>query len=229
MKGNYQLLKDLLGYLEQYELEGHHSEAGMIHFAGWLTRKVGMAQPDYFVEYRGDMSPEDKAREGEPDSGTILVMLITFLSRYAKIYGKKALDKSPLNSLDEYGFLATLTAMPSLTKSELIQQNLLEFTSGIEIIKRLRKHGLIEEFPDPNDGRSRRVKLTEAGKAMFWDLKGEMELMARIVEADLKEEEKGMLLPVLYRLHQFHYVIHHEDRKSSLLEIDQKYVVRSAE
>lgn len=220
MKKTFQLIKELLTHVEQYEAEGNAVDAGMVHFVGWLNRKVGMAQPDYFVEY---IAPDNENEIPETHTGTVLIMLITFLYRYAKLYAKKALEPSPLNTLDEYGFLATLIPQPSLTKSELIQQNLMEFTSGIEIIKRLRRNGFLEEFPDPNDGRSRRVKLTEEGKALFYGLKSDMDQVSRIVEADLADHEKGMLLPVLYRIHQFHNIIHHEDKKSTLGEIEGKY------
>jgi DNA-binding MarR family transcriptional regulator len=52
----------------------------------------------------------------------------------------------------------------SLSKSELIQKQVMEKTSGTEIINRMIKMGLIESFNDETDKRSVRVKMTPAGR-----------------------------------------------------------------
>ena len=52
----------------------------------------------------------------------------------------------------------------SLNKGELIQKQVMEKTSGTEIINRLIKLGLIEQFDDETDKRSMRVKMTVLGR-----------------------------------------------------------------
>ncbi|MEO0897417.1 MAG: winged helix DNA-binding protein [Bacteroidota bacterium] len=212
----FQLLRELIDELERYDHEVEGDGGSMASFTNWLNKKYGYSSPPWPDSFE---SPS-----GHDESGVALTMLITFLFRYAKHYSKKALDNSPLSTLDEFGFLATLIQHESLTKSELIHTNLLEFTSGIEIIKRLIKGGLIQEYADPNDKRSKRVELTEQGRGMFYSLLGPMNVVSHIVSGDLSNEEKALILPILIKLNNFHSVIHKQDRKSDLGEISDKYL-----
>ena len=217
MVPKYQLARELLTLLEQYESETTVKEPSLMSFSVWLNRHL--SYPTHGVS--GNNSQEDDADES---SETILTMLISYLNRYAKHYSKKALEDTPLSTIDEFTFLATLSYQESLTKTELIQTHLLEITSGIEIIKRLSKNGLLESFKDPNDRRSKRVKLTQKGRKVFKEVMGKMDEVAHILAGDLSVKERDQLLPLLYKLNDFHSVIHHQDRKSDLDEIREKYL-----
>lgn len=217
MKSKYQLAKKLIHELEEYELEVGENEGNMESFSNWLSKRHGNHQRESWPESLGKPV-------GEYDPSSVLSILLTLLFRSAKHYMKKVLEDSPLSTIDEFAFLATLINGDSLTKSELINNNLLEFTSGIEIIKRLKKNGFIEEFPDPEDKRSKRVQISNVGKGIFFQLIGPMEQVSNIVAGDLTEEEKGIILPVLSRLHDFHATIHKEDRKSDIGLIYEKYL-----
>ncbi|WP_313185847.1 hypothetical protein [Sphingobacterium siyangense] len=81
---------------------------------------------------------------------TDISTLLVFMYRYAVVYFKKALKEGPINTLDEFSFLIVLMTYPSLSKTELVQKLIMEKTSGIEVIKRLLKNELIEEFDNPN-------------------------------------------------------------------------------
>mgnify|MGYP001800679163 CR=1 FL=1 len=216
MNSRYQLIRDLLDRIEEYEAERGDQEMELIPFNLWLNRKLSFAQPDFF-HHRGEYTDSSS-------SGVILTMLIGFLFRYAKLYIKKALEDTPLSTLDEFSIMASLGNYESLTKSELIHQNIVEFTSGIEIIKRLVRNGLMEEFADPNDRRSKRVKLTAEGKKAMEIVVPPMNRVAKIVEGDLNPSEMAAIMPILYRLNDFHAVIHHKDKKSSIDVIMEKYV-----
>jgi hypothetical protein len=66
--------------------------------------------------------------------------LVTLLFRYAKGYIKKALQDSIIQTADEFAF--NLITFESLTKTELISKQVMEKTSGVEVIKRLVGQGL---------------------------------------------------------------------------------------
>lgn len=217
MKSKYQLAKALIEELEAYESEVGQGDASLASFTNWLNRRHGSHTVAKWPE-------ELNKAHKQYDSGVVLSIILTLLFRSAKHYIKKVLEGSPLSTMDEFAFLATLSHGNSMTKSELIQKNLLEFTSGIEIIKRLKKNGYIEEFPDPEDGRSKRVQISSSGKAVFFQLLEPMEVASTIVAGDLSEEEKAVILPILIRLSDFHSVIHMQDKKSDLATIVEKYL-----
>jgi DNA-binding MarR family transcriptional regulator len=221
MPRKYELLQELVGLLDEYEQNTRERDPSVMGFSVWLNQKMGYFSPGLAqASYQAEASSSDPTA----DRATQLTMLITYLYRYAKHYSKKALEQAPLSTLDEFGFLITLLDRDSLTKSELINLHLLEITSGIEIIKRLVRQGLLETFPDPDDRRSRRVRLTEKGRGVTLQTMQEMQKVTRLVAGDLSEDEQHLLLPVLNRLNDFHAVIHNQDRKSELNEIAQKYL-----
>ncbi len=114
-----------------------------------------------------------------------------------------------------------------MTKTELCNHNLLEITSGNEIIKRLLKNKLIEEYKDPDDRRSKRVKITDEGKKLLIQSFSKMDKVSRIVAGNLGTEEKIELLTILNKLDDFHKVIHDNDWKSDIDDISQKYLKNS--
>jgi len=215
--GTFKLLGELLHHLEAYEASAPSAHS-LPDFLAWVQRRtVGQGA--------GPAMSEPEIRQASHAEGNImLTILITYLYRYAKHYGKKALADSSLSTLDEFSFLATLRFRGDLTKSELIHLHLLELTSGIEILKRLEKKGFVEVFPDPADRRSRRVRISYAGAAALDAIMPQMNQVARIVSGNLGPEGLTRLMPLLHQLNAFHSVIHQEDRQSELETITEKYL-----
>ena len=214
----YGLLLQLIDLLNQYENESYGKETSLFSFSLWLSQKLTYPNPNI-----GQASEEAMEDAADEQGETALTMLISNLFRYSKNYAKKALEGTPLSTFDDFTFLARVSYSGSLTKTELIQMHLLEITSGIEIIKRLSKNGFLETFADPNDRRSKRVKLTDAGRDMLETVMARMDVLAHIFSGNLSLEERAHLLPLLHKLNDFHAVIHYQDKKTALEEILQKY------
>ncbi|HME67207.1 MAG TPA: MarR family transcriptional regulator, partial [Streptosporangiaceae bacterium] len=70
-------------------------------------------------------------------------------------------------SMREYDVLYTLSKCPEPTRiSELNRHVLLSQPALSRLVDRLAERGLVERRPDPADGRSVRLALTEAGRAV---------------------------------------------------------------
>ena len=93
-----------------------------------------------------------------------LSFLLALQNRHYKAYAKAALGDSELSSPEGFSFIYHLSLVDSYRKMELIKMHHLEPPSGIEVLKRLIKRELIEEFDDPDDGRAKRIRITETGK-----------------------------------------------------------------
>lgn len=93
-----------------------------------------------------------------------LSFLLVLQNRHYKAYAKEALDESELSSPEGFSFLYHLSLVGSYRKVELIKIHHLEPPSVIEVLKRLLKRDFPEEFDDPDDGRAKRISITEAGK-----------------------------------------------------------------
>ena len=90
---------------------------------------------------------------------------ISHLFRYMRGYFRKALrsNKSVI-TMDDYTYLVCLLRIPMMTKTELNNLNVMEKTSGTEVINRLLRRGLIEQHVNEEDHRSFYVSITEKGR-----------------------------------------------------------------
>lgn len=92
----------------------------------------------------------------------------------------------------------------SVTKSELINNNFQEKTSGTEIIRRLIAHELALQFDDKLDKRSKRVMITPQGKKLLESIFSNMSSISELLVHNLSADERGYLLAILQKLDTFH-------------------------
>lgn len=142
-------------------------------------------------------------QQGIPLNGQ-LAGLIGKLNKYASMYCKKALAHVGLDNLEDWVYLISLWEMGTPKKSELIYEMVSEFPSGIDIIKRLVKAELVEEFPDEQDKRSKRLKINQKGIDILSQSFPYMEKVGSMAFDTLSEGEKVMVLNILKRLDNFH-------------------------
>ena len=193
----YELLQTLLPYLDAYE-RAYPKQQDARHFAVWLARQ---SADEAQVATR-------KATEGPVQSESVEIgKLLVYLNRYAKNYAKKALDESPLGGMDEFVYLAILLYEGALTKSELIYRNRHEKPTGMEIIRRLLTAGFVEQSDDPDDRRSKRLRITETGKSVFGQVVERMDFVSELLTGNLNSAEKMLLLQILEKLEGFHQLV----------------------
>ncbi len=154
-----------------------------------------------------------------PCPDTDISILIILMFRYAKGYTKKALKDSMINTADEFSFLITLMTYESLSKTELIVKQVMEKTSGTEIINRLLKLGLVEQYNDEVDKRSICVKITHAGRMELVKVLPHMNTVSQIVTGNLNETEKSMLAYMLRKIEHYHNDIFLNKKDADLIEL----------
>lgn len=184
-------------------------------FVGFLNARVG-AENVSMRKIEGEQQPQIQALRHESQSDTAI--LITLMFRYAKGYIKKALQDSVIQTADEFAFLITLVTHESLTKTELINKQVMEKTSGVEVIKRLLAQKLVREFADEQDKRSVRVAITPKGKKELEKVLPDMAKVSRIVVGNLTPAEINTLTYLLKKLDFFHNDIF---MNKKTMELDQ--------
>mgnify|MGYP002078524185 CR=1 FL=1 len=212
------LLFELIQNLDQYENECADSKTGlnMTDFLGFLNSHH-QAVNVKANNIAGDL--ENKNIQQQDDSNTDISILIVLMFRYAKSYIRKALKNSMIKSADEFSFLITLITFDSLTKTELIHKQVMEKTSGTEIINRLLKLGLISQFNDADDKRSVRIKITLLGREQLFQILPQMRVVSQIVTGNLTENEKLTLSYMLRKLDSFHNDIYKNKKDMDLIDI----------
>ncbi len=203
----YAFIQALLASADEYEhslpAAAAASEAG---FGQWLLARAGAEAIPEVPEV-----PEIRRRAEQPfiTPESEICTLLTITYRYVRGYVRQALADSPLANFDDFTYLAALLeAEPgALTKSELIELNIQEKATGIEIIRRLLARGFVTQTPHPTDKRAKHLRLTHAGRGVLFAAFGPMGQVAALSIGPLTPPEKQLLLRLLSKLDGFHHPI----------------------
>jgi DNA-binding MarR family transcriptional regulator len=134
--------------------------------------------------------------------------MLGYLQKFSQLYSRPLLNEIGLAGIEEFGFLANLHALGTPNKTELCHASVRELTTGMEFIRRLVKMGLAEEYIDPDDRRSKRVRITAKGEAVAYAAYRQMQQMSIEMFAILDDEEKQQLWRLLTKLHKLHTAQH---------------------
>jgi len=215
-----EILIELLDYLDIFEKENLESDKSLsiTEFISYLNsqKKIQNLKRD---EISGGVEEWRTKEMIENKPLTDISILVVILYRYAKSYIKKALKDSQIKTADEFSFLITLMTYESMTKMELINLQIMEKTSGTEIINRLIKLGLIDQEKDTNDKRSVRIKITQSGRQEILEILPQMQLVSKIVVGNLLEDEKNTLSFILRKLDSFHNDIFQNKKEFELSQL----------
>jgi len=99
-----------------------------------------------------------------------------------------ALRESPGIEPEWYYFLYSINEKKEVRKTDIISFSLiLEPTTGIDILNRMIRAHLLEEKPDPKDGRARLLRLTTKGMSTLKKAQQQAESIAQVLYGDGKE------------------------------------------
>jgi len=216
-----EILLELIDYLDKYEQENSKegSNLNTSDFLGFINSNYQTKNIKVRELNHGNPQLENNEAHGP---NTDISILIVLLFRYAKGYIKKALKDSLIRTADEFSYLITLMNNDSMSKTELIQNQIMEKTSGTDIINRLIKLELIEQYDDEFDKRSIRVKITQHGRLEILSILPQMQLVSQIVTGNLNAVEKNMLAYSLRKLEVFHNDIFLNKKGSELTDLLSK-------
>ena len=192
MDTSLKIIQELIDGLMEYTHEYNKEPDDLKEFVLWLNSSL----------FENPHSLETD--NGEDQLDMELTFLIIMQNKHYKAYAKKALNNSEITSTDGFSFLLHLAMVDSYRKMELIKIHLLEPPSGIEVIKRLLKKDLIEEFDDPDDKRARRIQITGKGKKEVSRLTPLMQQVFSKMATEMTLNEKLHVISFLRKMNQFH-------------------------
>jgi len=225
MKPHHKLLMELISLTEKYQNEMNDDGMMLEDFILWLNRTVLLKSLSPAVYHDDDINNirlhTDSNVGAEEEfvakrANVQLTILLHQLSKHFKIYSKKILVDTDLVSMDGHMFLSSLYHTESMTKAKLISSNYMELPSGIEVIRRLLKKGFIEEYADPNDKRSKRVKISQLGKKEYEASLPGFRKVINIMAGKLPDEKIMNLIVTLNELNEYHKSIHSNAKTESL-------------
>ena len=135
-------------------------------------------------------------------------ILIAKLHKIMVIRTKPVLKLLGLFNEYEFSILYQVGNHKNANKKTICQKLMIEGSTGIEIIKRLIKNGLLIEKTDVKDKRSKSLALSPAGGQLIkkgYKLLSKVDLYQELL-APLSEREVGLFLDTLQKLNQFHKI-----------------------
>lgn len=153
-----------------------------------------------------------------------LAALVGRLSKYSYFYSKKAMQPLQFKGIDDPVYLLVLMKMGTPKKSELIYEMMSEFASGIDIVNRLVGMGLVEEFPDEEDRRSKRLRITFKGIEALQECFPVMNKVADVAFSSLTDGEQALLVQLLDKLDRYHAEHYRQSRNAEFDEVYEQMV-----
>jgi DNA-binding MarR family transcriptional regulator len=132
-----------------------------------------------------------------PDLNGALIKLISRIGKFQEIYANKALDGTGLDQIEEFGVMVTIFNLKNPIKSEAIFSNMLELSSGTNILIRLKNKDLISEYDDAEDKRVKRLQLTPRGEKVLIEAKQQMLRVVAMLTQGLTDDDKQLCLQIL--------------------------------
>jgi DNA-binding MarR family transcriptional regulator len=121
--------------------------------------------------------------------------------------------------LASFGLLNSVFLKKETQKSEAINNIFMEFSTGNDILARLKKKGLIEERSDPNDKRAKLVKLTSKGQKAVLSYRHDLAKIAQFMYGEMNNDEKKIILSLLSNIDLKHSELISENRSKDFRKL----------
>lgn len=127
----------------------------------------------------------------------LLLKIIGRISKLNMVYANIALKGTELNQIEEFGILQTIRKEKNPKKTEVIYANLFELSSGTDMLNRMKKRGLIKEYADKDDKRSKRIELTVKGEKVAATCSEKIGKNAIMLMKNLDDDAKDLCIQLL--------------------------------
>jgi DNA-binding MarR family transcriptional regulator len=152
-------------------------------------------------EFYSHMATKSKRSErngkSSANASRSLMKSIGRLTNCFNLYLRTALKEQEMEVPEGYPFLAALNYNGEMRKSDLINFNLVEISTGMEIIKRLKKYEFINEKSDKSDKRVKLVSITVKGKIRLMPFLKIAANLRSFIFSSVSEKDAKMCLSVL--------------------------------
>lgn len=162
-----------------------------------------------------------------PDINGKLVILLRRIGRFHIAYSNKALEGTELDQIEEFGILVTIHNMGNPIKSEAIYNNIIELSSGTNMLIRMKKKGLVSEYDDNEDKRVKRLEVTKKGEKTLQIAKDQVLKVAYMMVQDLSDEDKQLCMDLLEPINKRFSGLYQKQKNKPFDEIYKENTERS--
>jgi len=142
-------------------------------------------------------------------------LLLKIMGRIHKLnasYAAMALEGTGVTQLEEFGMLLSIQQHTEMKKTEIIYSNLFELSSGTDMLARMIKKGYIEEKPDLEDKRAKRLKITKHGEEVVEACKKRIAKTAEMMMLDMPGDDQLLCIKLLKGVEQKFSALLHQHK-----------------
>lgn len=223
MGNKYNSIKRLIELWDAYEEETNQQE--LLEFADWLISKL-KEKPELNVKYNLKMNKNDDSHNSlifkNMDEPSRFLEYASRISRLHDFYIKKFFTELPINNRLEYLFLYSVYVKKEAKKTELINMHLVDYTTGMDTIKRLINNKLLEESLDESDKRAKLLVITNDGKRLLEQAGKKITDEIQMFLSCISSNKWKKTLPVFEEINDFHseiYRTHNDKTPAELLNL----------
>lgn len=220
-KNRYFILKQLIDLYEEYE--NHENHLDLLSFARWIIKNFD-EEPEspkkITREKNPDASQEDLFLLKSMDEKARFLESVSRIARYHELYSRKALKDLVINTRLEFLFLQAVDYMEKAKKTDLINAFNLEYTTGMDTIRRLTNNGLLNEIPDESDKRARLLVLTQKGEEILATANRRMNEENRMFLTAINDNKWKKALSILEEIDDFHSNVYQNHSNKSFAELN---------
>ncbi len=156
----------------------------------------------------------------------LLLKIMGRIARMNMVYAYAAFAGTGVDQLEEFGILLTIHQEKNPKKTEVIYSMLLELSSGTDMLSRLIKKGFIQEYPDEEDKRAKRLTLTPEGEKALERSKVQIAKVAEMLLFEMEQDDKQLCVKLLKQVEQKFSALFQEHKGKKFDEIYNSVVKR---
>lgn len=200
---NYHLLQQTLELLEQFsnQIDANNYNQDINGFKQWIVESENST-------ISKQAEPHWEGKENGRSAESAISTLFVQMNRYAKNYSRSAIYGSKFSTQEDFIYLINLRSLGAMTKMELINRNLNDKPTGMQIIGRLIKNAWVSQKDSTTDKRSKLIGITEEGLQALNLQMGKIRKASDLVSGELNKAEKFELIRLLTKLKDFHQPIY---------------------
>jgi DNA-binding MarR family transcriptional regulator len=200
-------MRSYIDIITHWELFLSKSPMGSLdEFAHWLIENNQEKKEPLKTAFDSDLQDyfdKNTSEYGYSDANSEAAYLIWRLSKFIKRYTKPLFLDLGINNQDEFAILAHVDYLQESSKKKLVEDNLIDMSSGIDMIGRLIKKGWLIERSNPVDKREKLINLTPMGAKLLQDVYIGFATIPDIL-VDMTDEQKIFFVERLKKLDDFH-------------------------
>lgn len=162
-------------------------------------------------------------------SKSYLMKLLGYINRLFHVYVSNAMAEIPeIKQPEDFYFLNNISNFGECRKTDVIHQQLLGLSTGIDTLNRLLIAELIEERSDPSDKRAKLVRVTEKGRQVLQQCYRQAGKVNDILLHDMSDDDVKLCIQLLRGVEIKHTPLIFELKDKPIDEVFEKITGRAS-